>query len=465
MNTFAVRCLHEPMHLLSLRSQINALNLASEQPDPFSTAEFYANFLERGLLLPQSESQLWFLAVFADTELVGYLALKRVVRRVLGVATHGLEFLVGHEVDRPHLVARAAHLEAVSRAVFDYLLERRDQWSWLELQGQTAVSALDPTQLGLRLPGHMTRDFPNWENCTIQLRWRTVQQYVQAMSSNMRGELRRRLRRLLGLGQLELLSSSDPQATPALFDLYCSIEQRSWKSETEVAIGGVVQAEYVRGLLAADQPMRIVIHILLLDGAPIAGLICGLFTAPAGTTLYALHLAYDRHFAAASPGSAVLLMGVRHAIEQGCTSINLLAGFTYYKRRWLAAITPRRSIQVYRHGSPFAWRRMLGDALRRARGKSQGSPAPNPLRPAQVVSRADSSGSARLAAGRLAGTLARGQFAAKIAQAHLGRCETLTASEIEASAAVITEPKPPAPVPKRRRVSRPLEVPELPPRG
>ena len=451
MKAFAVRCLHEPTDLLGLREQINALNLASEEPDPFSTAEFYANFLERGLLLPQSELQLWFLAVFADTELLGYLALKRVVRRVLGVVTHGLEFLVGHEVDRPHLVARAEHLEAVSHAVFEYLLERRDQWSWLELQGQTAQSALDPMQLGLRLPGHMTRDFPNWENCTIPLRWPTVQQYVQAMSSNMRGELRRRLRRLLGLGQLEVLSSSDPQATPALFDLYCSIEQRSWKSATEVAIGGVVQAEYVRGLLAADQPMRIVIHIMLLDGAPIAGLICGLFTAPTGATLYALHLAYDSHFAAASPGSAVLLMGVRHAIEQGCTSINLLAGFTYYKRRWLAEITPRRSIQVYRHGSPLAWRRVLGDALRRVRGESQGSTTLDPLRPAQVISTAGPSRRASRGAGQLTGTLERGQFAAKIAQAHLGMCETLAASEIAASAAVITESKPPTLLPKHQR--------------
>jgi hypothetical protein len=445
-----VRCLHEPAGLLGLREQINALNLASEQPDPFSTCEFYSNFLERGLLLPQSELELWFLAAFSGNELIGYLALKRVARKVLGLSTYGLEFLVGHEVDRPHVVARAEHLAAVSRAMFEYLLQRREQWSWLELQGQTAESALDPTQLGVDLPGCMTREFPNWDNCTIQVRWPTVQQYVQAMSKNMRSELRRRLRRLLQLGELELMSSSDPQATPALFDLYCSIEQRSWKAETEVAIGDAVHAEYVRGLLAEEQPMRIVIHILLLDGVPIAGLICGLFATPMAKTLYALHLAYDNRFAAASPGSAVLLMGVRHAIEQGCTSINLLAGFTYYKTRWLAATAPRRSIQIYRRGTVLALRRVLGDVLRGLRRKPQDSVRVNLLRHAQAAATVASMPDEAIGDGATAavGALERRRFVAKISQAHLGLCETLTAAEIAASAS-LGETKQPAAVPKR----------------
>jgi len=452
MTELTVRCLHQPADLLGLRDAINALNQVCEPADPFSTCEFYRNFLERGLVLPQSELQLWFLAAFRGSELVGYLALKRVARSVLGLRTHGLEFLVGHEVDRPHLVARPEHLVPVGRVLFEYLMQHRAQWSWLELQGQTAGSALDPTRLGLRLPGCMTREFPNWDNCTIALRWRSVQHYVQALSKNMRGELRRRLRRLTELGNLELLASSDPLATPALFDLYCGIEQHSWKSQTEVAIGGAVRAEYIRGLLDIQQPMRILIQILLLDGVPIAGLICGAFTASGTTTLYALHLAYDSRLAAASPGSAVLLMGVRHAIEQGCARMNLLAGFTYYKTRWLAQTTPTHSIQVYRRWTLLWWRRVMGDLWRRVRRPTRAEVSFNPLRQAHPGAPSDAaSGATANGDGLEISAAERRRVAAKIAEAHLGACTTLTAAEIVASAAVTPAPQPASVSAKRQR--------------
>jgi hypothetical protein len=432
MNMLTVRCLHEPADLLALRVEINALNLASGEADPFSTCEFYANFLARGIRLPQSEVALWFLAVFSDGELIGYLALKRVARRVLGLTTTGLELLVGHEADRPHLVVRAAHLELVSRAVFDYLLLQRRQWSWLELQGQGPGSALDPKRLGLRLPGYRVSTSPNWENCTIALRWNSVQQYVQSLSRNMRGDLRRRLRQLAALGDLKLLTSSDPRATSALFDLYCDVEQRSWKSYTEVAIGGVVRAEYLRGLLDAHQPMRIVLQILLLDGIPIAGLICGSFTGATHKTLYALHLTYDRRLASASPGSAVLLMGVRQALEQNHSRMNLLAGFAYYKIRWLAELTSLHSIQIYRNGSLLWWRRLLGDAWRKVRRQ--------PLTVGASRSSRTQLSEEPVEAHRLEVTMAERQyFIAKIAQAHLGRCETLSAAQIVASVDAVEE--------------------------
>jgi hypothetical protein len=432
MNPLSVRCLHEPADLRALRSEINALNLASAEADPFSTYEFYSNFLARGVRLPQGEVALWFLAVFSDEELVGYLALKRVVRTVLGLSTAGLELLVGHEADRPHLVARAAHFESVGRAVFDYLIQHRREWSWLELQGQGARSALDPTSLGLRLPGYSVRESPNWDNCTIALRWDSVQQYVQSLSKNMRGELRRRLRQLAALGDLELLTSSDPRATPALFDLYCEVEQRSWKSHTEVAIGDAVRAEYVHGLLAAHQPLRMVLQILLLDGVPIAGLISGSFTAATHKTFYALHLTYDARLAAASPGSAVLLMGVRHALEHAHVRLNLLAGFAYYKTRWLAELTPMHSIQIFRKGSLLWWRRMLGDAWRKLQRRPLAVPPSRSSR-AQLSDGAVATRPLEVIATK------RAQFAAKIAHAHLGVCETLSTAEILASVEVVVQ--------------------------
>jgi hypothetical protein len=118
------------------------------------------------------------------------------------------------------------------------------------------------------------------------------------------------------------------------------------------------------GLLAAHQPMRAVIQILLLNGAPVAGLISGGFATPAQKQLYALHIAFDNAQVDSAPGSAVLLMGLRHAIDGGYGSYNLLSGFGHYKHRWLAQSTAARSAQIYRLGRLPFWRRLFGDAKR-----------------------------------------------------------------------------------------------------
>ena len=156
--------------------------------------------------------------------------------------------------------------------------------------------------------------------------------------------------------------SSDPAITPYLFDLYRIVESRSWKSTADAAIGRDPKwVEYYEGLLGARQPMHLSIHVLLLDGVPIAGLINGSFQKG----LYALHIAYDQGLSRLAPGAAVLLMGMRQAIDGRFAFFDLLWGFGYYKTRWLAEMTETRSVQIYRKGGIFFWRRMLGDLKRR----------------------------------------------------------------------------------------------------
>ena len=445
MSALQVRCLHEPADMLALGAQINAVNLAAERPDPFATCEFYANFLQHdgSTERPGEPPRLWFLVAFRGTELVGYIALKQVTRKTFGLRSKGLEFLVGHHADRPQLVARTGQAAEVSAALYAYLLERRREWSFLELQGQMAGSPLEPARSGLPLTGCLVREFPNWDNCSVEVRWNAVQQYVQALSKNFRYDLRRKVQRLQALGNLELLTASDPRSTPALFDLYCSIEARSWKSHTEVAIGDSVRVEYFRGLLEARQPMQIVMQILLLDGLPIAGLICGSFATSQRKDLHALHIAFDNRLSAFGPGSVMLLLGLRHAIEHGYASVNLLAGFLYYKKRWLAQATATRSIQIYRIGSLPFWRRLLGDMWRGLR-RSADQPLElfNPLRRQSTAEQQAHNVPAEC---RLEVSQAeRAHVADLVAQAQRGRCTTLSASEIAASVASAKTASPPA---------------------
>ena len=160
----------------------------------------------------------------------------------------------------------------------------------------------------------------------------------------------------------ELLSSSDPADTPALLELYLGIEPRSWKAQADADIGRHPQRiAYFRSLLEARQPMQVGIHLLLMDGVPVAGLISGAFERG----LYALHIVYDDRLNRLGPGSTMLLLGMRQAIDGGFGFFNLLSGFGYFKVRWLAEATPLHVAQIYRTGSPLYWRRRFGDLKRR----------------------------------------------------------------------------------------------------
>lgn len=359
-----VRCYHSLEEAGFLRNKVNALNLASQRPNPFSTFEFFENYLKHNEDHPQGRGmQLWFLAAFDGDDLTGYMMLKRVLHRVMGVHAAKLEFLVvvGHG-DRPHVVARTEQLRTVSEAFYVYLLKRRRDWSFLELHQQDSSSTLFPPPIRLHRKSYWMCEWPSLDNGTIPVSWPSLKAYFSSFSKKFRSNTSRQIRSLLSAGKLEYISSSDPQSTMALFELHRRIEPRSWKARAGVTISQhACWTDYFRGLLDPHQPMRITIHVLMLDGVPIAGLITGAFQRG----LYALHIVYDHSLSRLGPGSAILFMGMRQAIDGGYVFFNLLSGFGYYKARWQAKMTPARHAQIYRIGSPFFWRRTLGNIRRR----------------------------------------------------------------------------------------------------
>ncbi len=371
-----IRCLHDLSEIAPLRARINALNLAASRPDPFATFEHMENVILRGETFRRDPApRVWFLAAFRGEELVGFLALKETRERMFGLAVRRLDFLVGYEADRPGIVAAPEQLDAVRAALLAHLALHRREWDYVEFQQQDAGSPLLAPLLGERLRGCMVREFPNWDNCTIAIRWPSVLQYIDALAAKFRTNLKRQMRKLHASGTLELLSSDDPVCTPALLELYCGVEARSWKAPTALNLcSDQARLAYHRGLLDERQPMRVAILILMLDRVPIAGFIVGGFDQGSRKTLYGIHLTYDRGLHAVAPGSAILPLAMHRAISAGYAGLNLLSGFGYYKSRWLADVTPLRSVLVYRVGGLPYWRRRIGD-LRRKWRPGPGEPA------------------------------------------------------------------------------------------
>lgn len=358
----SVHCFESLEDAAFLREEVNALNRSSARPDPFSTFEFLENFRRWGRFEPGAAAgQLWFLAAFERGRLIGYLALERAARNILGLPSPVLGFLVAHHTDRPHVVALPGDLADVGAAFCRYLMGRGREWSLLEFHQQDDAMALTSVPRDVDLEGYSLRQWPSLENCTIAIGWRSLPEYAASLSKKFRANLRRQMRALLAAGDVQLIGSSDAAVTPALFELYQCVDAQSWKSQAKVNIARHPgQVAYFKSLLEAGQPMRISIQILLLDGRPIGGLISGIFERG----LYALDLSYDGRYGRLAPGSAMLLMGVRQAIDRRCAFFNLLSGSSHYKVLWQAKVTRTRVVQIYRLGRRPYWRRLIGDGIR-----------------------------------------------------------------------------------------------------
>jgi CelD/BcsL family acetyltransferase involved in cellulose biosynthesis len=355
-----IRCLHDLALAEPLRGAMDALNLASSRPDPFSTLAYYRHYLRTAApARPGTPMRPWLLLAFRGDELLGYLALKQATHRVLGLRAIKLDLLAAHTADRPHLVARPGEAAAVAAAMYAHLLGRRREWSLLEFQQQDAGAALQqpPEARGCRI-----RSWPDSDSATIPIRWSSLAAYFAALPKKARSNISRQMRTLLAAGDVQLLTASEPATRAALFELFRGVEARSWKAGTTAGVAGAGRWEdYYAGLMDPAAPMPVTVQVLLLDGVPAAGLISGAFDGG----LYALHIVHDERLAPLAPGSAMLLMGLRLAIEGRFAFLNLLRGSGYYKARWLAQLIATRSVQVYRVGSPFHWRRALGDLARR----------------------------------------------------------------------------------------------------
>lgn len=416
-----IRCCHSLAEAERWRDAMNALNLASPRPDPFSTFEFYRHHLGHP---DQRAYELWLLLAFESDRLVGYAALRRGRRRLLGWPWSKLEWLTAHDTDRPHLVTEPGCESAVASAVYAYLLARSADWDLLEFQQQEAGSPLTPPPEAAR-GRFRARAWPNLSNGTIAVRWPRLADYLAALPRKSRSNIGRQMRNLLAAGEVEALASSDPAALEPLFELYRAIEPRSWKAEARAVTGRDAQSiEYWRALMEGRTPMRVWIQLLLLDGVPVSGLICGMFQR----TLYALQIVHDERLARLGPGSAALLMGVRRAIEGGYAAFDLLRGSGYYKTRWLARMTDTHSVQVFRAASPVFWRRALGDALRAllAPLRPRLTPLFNPVR------RRLAAASARADGGDAAPRV-RPQYAALVARARERPGEYLCAAALRAA--------------------------------
>jgi hypothetical protein len=353
----------------SLHGDMGRVNEAAPRPCPFSTVEFLANHVEHNGVCPTGPAgRILLLVAFRGEAVVGYLPLRKVRDRVLGRTREKIEFLVTNDLDRPHLVARREDESACAEAFGRYLRESEREWTFLEFQEQDAASPLHLVSERMESNDYYARHYENASNATIDLAYPSLDAYFRAFSKKMRSNVGRYARRMFEAGEVQLFSSSAPEAMERMLAIYRSVERRSWKRGIDWVVGDHPhRLEFFRGLMRPEQPMRIDVLVLGLDGCPVAAMINGRFL----DRMYALQIAYDHDYAELDPGAMMLLVSVKSAIDQRCTAYDLLSGYAYFKERWLARITPSQSVQVYRRKTLHHLKAVLGEYKRRVVARTE----------------------------------------------------------------------------------------------
>ncbi len=345
----------------SLHAEMRRINAASPRPCPFSTPEFLANHIKHNGVSPGVPGgRPLLLMAFRGETLVGYVALRRVRDRPFGRVREKIDFLVTHDRDRPHLVAREKDQAECAAAICRHLRENEPDWTFLEFEEQDETSPFHTLRESFDKE-YYARWSENASNATIEGDYPSLEAYFKTFSKKMRSNVSRYARRLFDAGDVQLVSSSAPGALAGLLDVYRSVERRSWKNGIDWVVGDEPhRLAFFRELMRPGQPMRIRVSILALDGCPIAAIINGRYL----NRMYALQIAYDEDYADLDPGAMMLLASMKSAIDERCVAYDLLSGYGYFKERWLARITPSRSVQVYRTGTLHHFKAILGEYKR-----------------------------------------------------------------------------------------------------
>jgi len=347
-----------------LALRLDALNLASRRPSPFATLTYLRTFLALDEDAHHGYRPL-FLVASEGGEPVGWMALRRQPGRLVGLPARRIEFLVLHDNDRPRMACREADEPRCAEAFLRHLVEREHGWSlleWMEQDQGSPLAAAAEAGAG----GCFLRRFEHNPNATIECRWPDAGEYYRSLSKNFRASMRSGINRLTAAGRIEFASTWEPAATARFLDLHLDVEGRSWKGPARAGVSRhPVRVAFFRALMAAEQPMRMGLRVMLLDDVPIACEINGEF----GDTWYAMEGTYDEGWRDAGAGHLLFLMTMREALARGIRAVNLLNNYAYVKRRYGATITETAAVQLFRPWTPLWAKARLGDLRRRLLGR------------------------------------------------------------------------------------------------
>ena len=257
-----------------------------------------------------------------------------------------------YHADYATILAAPADLPAVADALADYLTTPSDRrpWDVVDLRrlrcGDPAADALAAAFGARAIPEGWTLDVEREDVCPVVTlpAEADLEGYLDTLGKKERHEIRRKVRRAVGVGEIRLDDAADPLADLGTF---IELHQKRWGSdglfpETSGGAQSRVLFQRLFELHGSDGPLRLT--FLSVGGRRIAA---GVHFETADGYLY-YNAGVDPDARDLSPGVLMVHAYVARAIAAGIRRLDFLRGNEPYKYEWGAVDEPIQRLLVRR---------------------------------------------------------------------------------------------------------------------
>ncbi len=173
-----------------------------------------------------------------------------------------------------------------------------------------------------------------------------TEEFSKSLKRHFRQELKRRLKRLKELGEVEFVKTHE--YSPELMQKYFDLEARSWKGRGGTAASCDARSEklhedFARAVAEKD---ALSIYELKLNGKTIA---MSINIKYAEKTVF-WKTSFDENYSRFSPGNLVIQHFLNDCIQNGSNELDMLSPATDYKKVWASGEREHVAFYIFRRG-------------------------------------------------------------------------------------------------------------------
>jgi hypothetical protein len=305
----------------------------------------YLRAYRHAFALGDTDFQLY--ALREQGRLVAVVPARLDTRQVFGAKLRVLTFMDLPMPVRDVLVLPEIELAAVIGALSEYL---RQTWPWLYLHFRAVPSTSRLVSESPR-PGLMLLSEPCGASNAIDV---SAGDHIgHVLTRNMRSNIKRKRKRLANLGRVEFVTVTEPAELDAAYQGFLDTEAAGWKSLRGGRRAVKLHADqtlFYRTLMTLKSSAREAhIHLLLLDGTPIASDYCIVSKG----TCYSLKHGYDERYADTTPGNLLRAYTIEHyQSDPSIHTLDLVSAWGWHER-WRPEARPIYDIKIFNR-SPSA---------------------------------------------------------------------------------------------------------------
>ncbi len=221
------------------------------------------------------------------------------------------------------IVAQGREKDVLS-AIFEYL--KKQGWDRLELHCIPERSATRDVLVDLCKSDGLSTVIEDEEVCPIIKLPSTWDEYLSKLSKKDRHELRRKFRRLEGVGSVKHYVAEDDERLPQAMEEFLRLHK--WSREDKAAFMTDAMQSFFRALTTEFVKMGIAkLYFMELDGIKVSATMCFDYE----NTLYLYNSGYDPEFSHLSVGLLLKALCIRDAMETDKEVFDFLRGDEPYK--------------------------------------------------------------------------------------------------------------------------------------